>query len=83
MSKILQQSFDILVACILFSIIFFVYKFCDSIFDDGNQLFQPRVGGFYINPKHPIGKIIFLLLFLIPIYIILLSMLSGPIPLST
>lgn len=83
MSRILQQGFDSLVGFLLFSVMFFVYKFCDSIFDDGNQLFQSRVGGFYINPKHPIGKLVFLLLFLIPIYIILSSIFNGPIPINT
>lgn len=82
MPKIQQQSFDIFVACILFAIMFFVYKFCDSIFDDRNQLFQSRVGGFYINPKHFIGKIIFFVLFLIPIYVILVAILNGPISIS-
>lgn len=83
MSRIFQQGFDTLVGFILFSVMFFVYKFCDSLFDDGNQLFQSRVGGFYINPKHPIGKLVFLLLFLIPIYIILSSIFKGPIPINT
>ena len=83
MSRIFRQGFDILIALIFFSLIFFVYKFCDSLFDDGNKLLKTRVGGVYINPKHPIGKIFFLLICLIPIYIILSAIFNGPISINT
>ena len=82
MSRIFRQGFDILIALIFFSLIL-TYKFCLIPFDDGNKLFKPRVGGVYINPKYPIGKIFFLLICLIPIYIILSAIFNGPISINT
>ena len=83
MSRIYNQGFDILIGIMFFSAIFFTYKFCDSLFEDGSQLFMPRVGGVYVNPKHPIGELFFLALFLIPVYIILSVIFGGPMLINT
>ena len=83
MSRIYNQGFDILIGTMFFYAIFFTYRSCDYLFEDGSQLFMPRVGGVYVNPKHPIGKLFFLALFLIPVYIILSAIFGGPMLINT
>ena len=83
MSRIYNQGFDILIGIMFFYAIFFTYKSCGYLFEDGSQLFKPRINGVYVNPKHPIGKLFFLVLFLIPIYIILSAIFGGPISINT
>ncbi|CAJ1225584.1 hypothetical protein LLWA12L8_FAMOGCFE_02203 [Lactococcus lactis] len=81
-NPMVTKVFNIIVLSLIIVLLFFAYKMSIFIFKGSSKLTRPRMGGVYINPKHPIGKIIFLILFIIPIVMIILVLLNVPVQIN-
>lgn len=81
-NPMVTKVFNIIVLSLIIVLLFFAYKMSIFIFKGSSKLTRPRMGGVYINPKHPIGRIIFLILFIIPIVMIILVLLNVPVPIN-
>lgn len=81
-NPMVTKFFNIIVLSLIIVLLFFAYKMSIFIFKGSSKLTRPRMGGVYINPKHPIGRIIFLILFIIPIVMIILVLLNVPVPIN-
>lgn len=81
-NPMVTNVFNIIVLSLIIVLLFFAYKMSIFIFKGSSKLTRPRMGGVYINPKHPIGRIIFFILFIIPIVMIILVLLNVPVPIN-
>jgi len=81
-NPMVTKVFNIIVLSLIIVLLFFANKMSIFIFKGSSKLTRPRMGGVYINPKHPIGRIIFLILFIIPIVMIILVLLNVPVSIN-
>lgn len=81
-NPMVTKVFNIIVLSLIIVLLFFANKMSIFIFKGSSKLTKPRMGGVYINPKHPIGRIIFLIMFIIPIVMIILVLLNVPVSIN-